>query len=227
MGSMVYEGQKFHDLRHIDEPCVVSGVTVRNCEFSGCVFGQRVDSEYPIRVQDATVARTRFVNNSVSGVLFEDVTVEDCVTSGDPMILNGCLFRRVTLRGQVGSWVINNAARSVREDVRADFAQAERRFYATGEYALDISEALFESASLFFLPGDLIKRDPETQFLVRKEKVVGADLSKVPATLRTDLKLAERNPYDSTVLVVGREDEDFDEYLAMHRQLVDIGLAEA
>lgn len=42
---------------------------------------------------------------------------------------------------------------------------------------LDITEAEFDSATLLGVPGDLVRRNPETQFLVRKELLAGVDLS--------------------------------------------------
>jgi hypothetical protein len=117
--------------------------------------------------------------------------------------------------------------KSLPDDRRKAFAEAEQQFYAEGEYALDITEAVFESASMFSLPGELIRRDPGTQFLVRKEQLAGVDLSMLPRSMQRRLRRAARRPFDSTVLVVGRDEPDFKESLASHRQLVDLGIAEA
>ena len=221
-----YEGRNFHHVRYLNTPGLFSGIAVQDCEFLGCVFGQQSDAGYPVRVLDTTVSGCRFVNNSVVGVSFEDVAVTDCATVGDPLTLEGCVFRRVILRGRVGSWIMNDLHRSFPDDVRAAFSRAERDFYSQGEYALDISEAVFESASLYYLPGDLVKRDPETQFLVRKENLLGADLSALSKIMQRRLKRVERNPFDSTVLVVGRDDENFKKNLPAYRQLVDLGIAD-
>jgi hypothetical protein len=40
--------------------------------------------------------------------------------------------------------------------------------YADIEWALDISEAVFSDVDLSYVPGDLVRRGPETQFLIRR-----------------------------------------------------------
>lgn len=185
------------------------------------------DPAYPTRVVDSELTGTRLVNSAAIGVRFEDVTVTGCPTPADPVYLDGCLFRHVVLRGRLGSWLFREMPKAIPDGRRKAFAEAEQQFYAEGEYALDITEAVFESASMFSLPGDLVRRDPETQFLVRKERVAGADLSTLPRSAQRWLKRVARSPFDSTVLVVGRDEPDFKESLASHRQLVDLGIAEA
>jgi hypothetical protein len=80
---------------------------------------------------------------------------------------------------------------------------------------------------MFSLPGELVRRDPETQFVVRKERLTAADLSILSRSMRRRLKRAARSPFDSTVLVVGRDGPDFTGNLVNHRKLVDLGIAEA
>ncbi|WP_158226878.1 hypothetical protein [Amycolatopsis vastitatis] len=227
MTRVTYENQEFQHLRLVDRQRTLAGISVRGGELFDCVIVQVDDPAYPIRIVDSEIAGTRLVNSAAFGVRFEDVTVTDCPTPADPVFLDGCLFRHLVLRGRLGSWLFREMPKSIPDDLRKAFAEAEQRFYAEGEYALDITEAVFESASMFSLPGDLVRRDPETQFLVRKERLAGADLSMLPRATQRRLKRAARSPFDSTVLVVGRDEPDFKESLASHRQLVDLGIAEA
>ncbi|QKV74195.1 hypothetical protein [Amycolatopsis sp. Hca4] len=227
MTHATYEDQEFRHLRLDERPRTLAGISVRGGELFDCAIVQVDDPAYPIRVIDSAITGTQLVNSAAVGVRFEDITVTDCPTPADPVYLDGCLFRHVVLRGRLGSWIFGEMPKSVPDDRREAFAEAERQFYAKGEYALDISEAVFESASMFSLPGALVRRDPETQFLVHKERLAGADLSKLPRSVQRWLKRVARSPFDSTVLVVGRDEADFKESLAFHRQLVDLGIAEA
>ena len=224
---VVYEGRKFERLRRFNESAVFSGVTLRDCEFHSCDLAQWVDPAYPIRVSDVRVVGCNFFGNSVVGVQFEDVVVDGCVTGDDGLTLRGCLFRHVTLRGKVGDWIVNDLHRDLSESEHAAFLTAATKFYSGVDWVLDISDAAFESAAFFSLPGDLIRRDPETQFLVRKERLVGVDMSSFSRVMRLRLKRVQRNAYDSTVLVVGRENERFGEELSEHRKLIDLGIADA
>ncbi len=227
MAATVYEHRQFERLRTVDQPALFSGISLRDCEFRSCKLCQWVDPAYPIRVLDVTATSCRFSGNSVAGVWFENVVVDGCVTGEDALTLRGCLFRHVIVRGAAGDWIVNDMRRDVPESEYDAFSDAARKFYAGGEWALDISEAVFESAALFSLPGDLIRRDPETQFLVRKEALAGADTSSLSRVMRLRLKRVQRNAFDSTVLVVGRGNERFADELAEHRKLVDLGIAEA
>lgn len=129
----VYEGREFERLRRFDEPAVLSGITLRDCEFRSCDLAQCFDPAYPIRVSDVRVVGCSFFGNSVH--------------------------------------------RDLSESEHASFLAAATKFYAGVDWVLDISDAAFESAALFSLPENLIRRDPETQFLVRKERLLGVELS--------------------------------------------------
>ncbi|WIX98643.1 hypothetical protein QRX60_31840 [Amycolatopsis mongoliensis] len=158
---------------------------------------------------------------------FEGVVVDGCVTGNEALTLRGCLFRRVLLRGEVGDWIVNDMRRELPDVEYQAFLDAAKKFYASGEWVLDISEAEFGSAALFSLPGDLVRRNPETQFLVRKECLVDVDLSSFSRVMRLRLKRVGRSIFDSAVLVVGHGSDRFNEDLAEHRKLVDLGVAEA
>jgi hypothetical protein len=158
--------------------------------------------------------------------MFENVTISDCPVVGRPMTPQGCVYRDVTLRGRLGSWIFNSMNKRVDVGLRKKFLESEREFYRNVDCALDISEAVFEAADLYYLPGDLVRRDPETQFLVRKKHFAGADLSEFPKWARYILERVEENPYDSTVIVAGRAEEDFERTIAEFQQLVDLGIAE-
>ncbi|WP_410595428.1 hypothetical protein [Amycolatopsis sp. lyj-23] len=226
MTNVTYEDREFSHLRLLEGPRTLDGISVRGGELLDCAIVQVDDPDYPIRVIDSEITGTRLVNSAAIGVRFEDVTVTDCPTPADPVYLDGCLFRHVILRGRLGSWIFDEMPKTLPDYRRKAFAEAEKRFYADGEYALDITEAVFESASMFSLPGDLVRRDPETQLLVRKERLAGADLSMLPRSTQRWLKRVARSPFDSTVLVVGRDEPEFKESLAAHRQLIDLGIAE-
>jgi hypothetical protein len=221
-----YRNRRFNQLRHVDEAAVFGGMKFENCEFSGCTLSQVVDPTYPIKVEDVTISGGNFVNNNALGILFENVTVSDCSTSGRPMIMQGCAYKNVTLRGRLGSWIFNDMNHRVSLDLRQRFLESERDFYREVDYILDISEAVFEAADMYYIPGDLVRRDPKTQFLVRKSKLVDMDLSEIPKRTQRLLRRVEENPYDSTVIVAARNEEDFGGALSDFQQLVDLGIAE-
>ena len=96
--------------------------------------------------------------------------------------------------------------------------------------ALDIREARFTSSpELHFIPGSLIRRDPETQVLVTKDQAVaalGAGLawgdSAIPVALRL---FVEDGPYEDVVLPAPRAAKYFRSELAALDMLRREGLA--
>ncbi len=57
------------------------------------------------------------------------------------------------------------------EEQRA-FDLANEDYYATVDWALDISEGEFEECELQRIAAHLIRRDPQTQVVVRREKAM-------------------------------------------------------
>ena len=221
-----YVSQEFRRLQHSDIPRVFSGMVFENCHFLNCSLIQDEDVLYPIRVQDVTVSDGGLVNCNAIGVRFENVVLDNCQAVGDPMSPAGCVFGGVRLRGMLGSWIFNDMDPSLSDSVRTDFREAEREFYNEVDFALDISEGVFESADMYYLPGDLVVRDPETQVLIRKGSLAVADISQLPRRAVRILERVKNNPFDCTVLVVGRARKDFDEALEEVRMLVECGIAE-
>ncbi|MFI5615216.1 hypothetical protein [Amycolatopsis sp. NPDC051903] len=75
-----YDGRQFHHLRYFNEPGLFSGITMKKCELFGRVFGHQSHTSRPVRVIDTTVTGSKFVNNAVVGVRFEDVTITNSTT---------------------------------------------------------------------------------------------------------------------------------------------------
>lgn len=83
--------------------------------------------------------------------------------------------KNVALRGKIGDIAASHlvgASASVAERQPA-FAEANAAYYANVDWALDISQAVFASEpDLRGVPGSLVRRDPETQVLVTRERVL-------------------------------------------------------
>lgn len=113
----------------------------------------------------------------------EDVVVEDCtverlrMSQGAgrrmPLFLWGGMASRLLLRGRIGS-VIWNPPKSNPRGRRSRSWEDAREYYSEVDWALDISEARFTSipSLRFGPPGNLIRRDPTTQPLVHRERIV-------------------------------------------------------
>jgi hypothetical protein len=191
--------------------------------FTGCVLGQQDDPEFGFVVRDVTAARCRTDNCSVQGVRFEDVTVDGLSTKNQQ--LGGCLFKHVTLKGKIGPILTTPVSRGVPEQTRAAMNAAMVAYYGDVDWALDISAAEFADADFYMVPGDLVRRDPETQFLLRREVITPAK-DRLPIGPSIAAARFESTPFDSIVAVVGRRSKNFARDLEEFEQVRKAGLAE-
>src|SRR5262249_18877121 len=99
--------------------------------------------------------------------------------------------------------------------------------YRSIDWALDISAAEFTDVSLDFVPGELVRRDPRTQFLLRRESLATLDGRRLPHGADLFLSRFDHTPFGSMVVVATKRSKRwFHECLAILEELRDIGLAE-
>ncbi len=94
------------------------------------------------------------------------------------------------------------------------------------DWALDISQAEFSDADFYFVPGHLVRRDPETQFLLRRDVVEKTQGIELPVYAGIAVSRFEMTPFDSLVAVAPRRSKNFAQYLADLEYLRSAGLAE-
>ncbi|GAB2860758.1 hypothetical protein GCM10027074_29840 [Streptomyces deserti] len=104
--------------------------------------------------------------------------------------------------------------------------EAMRVAYQEVEWALDIREAKFSDASFYYVPGELIRGDEETQFLLRRESFAGADLSDLPVYAGIAAGRFGVSPWDSIVAVAPGRSKSFGQVLSELDELRGMGLAE-
>lgn len=199
-----------------------SGIDLDRVTFVSCVLGQNDDPEYGFVVRDVNARRCRTKACTVHGVRFEDVTVDGLAC--DHLSLGGCLFKHVTLKGKIGS-ILTTPVKTLSEETTAAMKAAMVAYYQDVDWALDISEAEFSDAGFYMVPGELVRRDPETQFLVRREVVVPV-MDSVPFGLRVAASRFESTPFDSIVVVAPRRSKHFERDLAELRGAREAGLVE-
>jgi len=112
---------------------------------------------------------------------------------------------------------------------QAAFDEANARYYEAADWALDISEARFVECDIRRVPARLIRRDPETQVVVTREKALlgewkKLDLSKTYWGGWIDLFLKDGDP--DVVLVAPNRHPKFIDWLDGLKMLRDAGVAE-
>lgn len=146
------------------------------------------------------------------GMALEDSEIDGLETVGGPLNLAGCVFSHVTLRGRVGSIMIPPTLFIQDQALDRRWSEANRMYYETVDWALDIRDVEAKDISLVGVPARLVRRDPSDQVIVRREMAqAGAwrslDLSGTywPFSLNN----LARGPFPDRVLVPGRRDKNY------------------
>ncbi|MBT2539178.1 hypothetical protein J7E99_00280 [Streptomyces sp. ISL-44] len=226
---MRLEKQKFQNIKSIGSGRELAGYELVRCEFNGCDLAQFDDPGLGLVVRDLTAERITVKRSFVDGVRFEDVVIDGLALSSLTH-LNGCVFRHVTLRGRIGPVMTTPPNFSLPEEMQAAFAAGIEAYYADADpdadWALDISEAEFEEADLYYVPGHLVRRDPETQFLLHRDRLVGIDVGQLSTFARIAVDRFESTPFSSIVAVAPRRAGYFAEALAGYEELRALGVAD-
>lgn len=160
------------------KPGEYAGHSFKNCVFDHCIVTrQAVPGDWTI-IRDIDLYSVTNNCCSIETAILQDVTLHELKKLGRfPLFLWGCAFKHVTLSGKISSLKINRyveAGVSAATQSAWDINVAE--LYSDTDWALDISQARFTSSvSLEAIPGDKIRRDPETQALVTRSQLQSCD----------------------------------------------------
>jgi len=230
--TRVFRDQLFRRFFDDDSRSVFEDVEFRHCSFESCVVSNTKDPALR-----STVRRLQFIAcdssgfNSLGPAIIEDTTV-DGLKVNDVLQTWGMVFKHVTLKGRIGRMMLSNClfpSSTTTEAMQRAFEEANAAFYASVDWALDISEAEFQELSFRGIPGRLVRRDRETQIVVSRQKAMGGewrklDLDKTYWQVALELML-ERGDED-VVLVAPKRAKDFKHLLRGLQLLRDAGVAE-
>jgi hypothetical protein len=153
--------------------------------------------------------------------------VVDGLTTGPELFLGSCAFRHLTLRGRIGAIMFQPPPITMEPELKTTFIDSIVRYYANVDWAVDISEAEFTAdVNFFFVPGDLVRRDVETQFLLRRKTLAGVDLGPFPTRAQVAAERFESTPFDSIVAIAPKRSKNFERIRADLEELRKAGLAE-
>lgn len=163
--------QAFLALFDVDSGALYENLSFERCVFTNCNLAMTKRLEKRSTVRNVRLVDCRMQGGTIGPAILEDVLV-DGLSAGDLVRVWSPFFRRVTLRNRMGSLKINKAPHFVDRDPQLlrTFDDARAEFYASVDWALDISEAKFTLFEASGVPARLIRRDPATQAVVLGEK---------------------------------------------------------
>lgn len=203
----------------------LGGVSLSRCTYVGSTIAQFDDPGFGLTVCEVEARRCKLDNSGAHGVRFQDVLVEDLTVTGG-LLLEACIFERVTLRGNIGRVVTTPPNDSLGKEIRQSLTDGMRAAYQNVEWALDIREAKFSDADFYYVPGELVRRDEETQFLLRRENFSEVKISDLPIYAGIAAGRFDATPWDSIVAIAPRRSKNFSQWLSELNELRRVGLAE-
>lgn len=212
---------------------VVQDIRLEQCEIFGCRVEISPDPRRRPLFRDVAVVDAAVSPAELGAAAIEESTVQNVRTFGELLRVEGCVFRHVTIRGDLEMAIIDNridpryppGLASVYERANAEYyAELE----ASGEWALDISEAS-GSFEIRGIPASVIRRDPETQIVMTFEQALTTDWASlsVPgaSSVLGQIHLLLSNGWRDVVLIAQRGTKDFKQDLKILRKVQAMGAA--
>ena len=227
-----FEKQDIHGYHDPDRIMTVADLEFAKCKISGSGFGYRRSPDFS---QRSNAKNIRLVGCQVRKCLIgpavlEDIQIENL--NSDVTIIWGALFKHVTIKGRCDKLMIHGGYESgMPKDVLARYWLLCDGFYETVDWALDIREAEFEDFWIRTrgVPSHLVRRDPETQAVIRREKALSGKWREMGLCALSEIMFKEfmRDELDSFILVAPkRGKQDFKDILADIHRLREAGVAE-
>jgi hypothetical protein len=231
----VFENQTFTFFRDRDSAALFSGVEFRRCQFEDCVVSITHDPILRSTIRNMSLIECIENGASIGNAIAEDVIIENLKAPGLFQTF-GAAFKHVMLRGRIDRLMISNEVLP-RSDVNLPyqyenveaFREANAEYYRHVDWALDISQAEFKELDIRGVPGRLIRRDPETQILVTRQRVLQDDWRALPfrdSMTPFSLDFMLKQEMHDRVLIAPKRHRKFPIYLEDLQLLREAGVAE-
>lgn len=234
----VFENKEFRrdSFADRDSAAIYEGFDFRRCYFESYFLSLTDDPALRSVVRGVRITDCSQRGCTLYAAIFEDVLVDGFKTNGQLVRTHGAVFNHVVLRGRIDRMMLSNDMLPSSLENDADrrrgialFREANADYYRKVDWALDISDGEFKELELRDIPGHLIRRDAETQFLFQRERVLQHDWREldfrapaIPFTL--DLMLKSDTP--NKVLIAPKGHPKFRDYLDDLRLLRKAGIAD-
>lgn len=236
MSVRVFQNETFTCFDDRDSGRVFEDLEFRNCQFNDCKIS--VTDNLLLR---STVRRVLLIGCRVNAGTIGTAIVEESAVDGlriaEIFQTFGAVFKHVTLRGKIDRLMLVNDIlppmhmhKEFWDDEIAKVRAANLEYYRHVDWALDISQGEFKELDIRGIPGDLIRRDPATQILVRREQALEGRWKSLPLHNPSLWELSfnmllERGDSDM-VFVAPKRDRSFQQDLADLQLLREAGVAE-
>lgn len=202
------------------------------CFFDNCSLGQANSPDQRLILRNIELINCRQRACDVGNAAIEDTFVDCLGREGRmPLFAWGAVYKHVVLKGKLSAMKLNQlVSPTVSASTQALWDTANRTYYQSVDWALDIREAEFQgSIDIHSVPGRLIRRDPETQVLVRRDTLSQINWQELPwGKSAFDIAFEwflNDGLYDDVVLVASKRSKGFKDEMKAIEMLRKEGVA--
>ncbi len=212
-----------------------SGKTFSDLEFRKCSFVS-VDISTTLNVRRrSTIRNVKIFDCEQRGctlgpAIVEDVSIHNIKTH-TLFQTWGAVFKHTTISGNIGRLMVSPliAPGLAKPKQQLQFDLANAQYYSTVDWALDIRDAQFIEVDIRNLPTRLILRDPETQFIITRQKALEGNWRQVDLAdeyWKIIINLFLDFGYEDNLLIAPRLNRRFRALLDDLLRLRDAGIVE-
>ena len=171
-----HRNEIFHYLIDRGNAFVLSDVACFDCEFTNCALSLTTDIKKRAVVRNARFKNCKVSASDVGPAVLKCVEIDGLITDS-LFIVWGAVFDQVVFSGAIGKIKINRHIHPVNQSelVQKPFDEFRQRFYENLEWAIDITRAKFRLLELNGIPARLIRRDPNTQMVITRERALNQE----------------------------------------------------
>ncbi len=228
--TRIIERQEFHGFYDQNSKRVFSDLEFKYCKFWGSAISITYNPKRRSIVRNVRLIHCEQGGCAVETAIVEDVTVDGLRTHG---LLHtwGAVYKHVVLKGNIDNIMISPviATGTATPKQQRAFDEANGRYYETVDWALDISEGRFDECEIQRVPARLIRRDPETQVVITREKALMGEWKKLDLSKtywRTSIEFFLERGDQDLVLVAPKRYSKYQVLLDGLKMLRDAGVAE-
>lgn len=211
----IYHDVVFQNLIDRDSERVIQNLNLQRCSFTNCRLSSGLDPKKRTILRRLHLSHCRIKQRfaMIGAPILDEITVED-LRCGDVLIFRGAAFRRTILKGHMPPMIFHErtvGSTAVPVGCAERFLAANDEFYTAVDWALDIRDAQFATVRLSSIPGQLIRRNPATQAMVSKSKLLERDWNKLPlpSITRVSVKDCLQSRHEYQVIVAGERSKTF------------------
>ncbi len=225
-----YNRQEFKSFHDRNSGRIFSDLVFWYCRFVSCSLSATLEPRKRSLVRNIQLYGCEVTGCNIHTAVIEDVLVSSLKTHY-PLQTWGAVFKHVKLEGNIGKIMLNPLVFIGWEKPKeqASFDEANAKFYKEVDWALDISEGRFHECDIRRVPAHLIRRDPDTQMIMTREKALLGDWKKLDLSKTywaTSIKFFLDRGDPDVVLVAPKRHSKYQDLLDGLKMLRDAGVGE-